>query len=314
MIICTVADRNYLLKGLAMVQRLRELSMSRTVHWLCPDDESYGILIRICHKWNIIPIQASALCKMDPELEKARHNPPSNFGSAYSQWCWTLAPYFTNFCLNNYCKKGDEVFYIDSDIYMLDTAPLHTGIFKKSIYIHSHRNVMPQNYDPKTNTAGYYNVGVVGFIKNAIGCAASAWWKEVMLNPNNLYREQYGTCGDQKYLDLFPELFGRENIHVMDEDEPTIAHGAPWNAMHYKYYPYYYVTYDGRNDQELLCFWHFSHFTARFDAHAWASSYNGEWAPEKIHPMVNDLYERYYSVQRELLDEVRKIIPEFSHD
>lgn len=302
MIICTVADSKYLLKGLAMVKSLG-LPGDMRVMWLCPDlglNGTYRELLNIAPHYGIMPVPAKALVEADPILEKAINNPASSYGDAYSQWCWTLTPYFINFCLKKYCYQGELVFYVDSDIYFMEHFMLMANSLNdagKSIMIHSHRSCTREKYDVKTNTAGYYNVGVMAFRKDPVGIGASSWWKEVMLNPGNQYAAAYGTCGDQKYLDLFPALFGTENILAFDEGDTPIAHGAPWNATEYKYlagassFPVQHIQ-TGRH--EIIHFWHFSHFNCSFEANTWTSSHNGEWAPEKEHPYVRDLYQQYY--------------------
>ena len=49
------------------------------------------------------------------------------------------------------------------------------------------------------------------------------------MNPQNEYAAKYGTCGDQKYLDLFIPLFGSLHVCVFDR-EANIQYAAPWNV------------------------------------------------------------------------------------
>jgi len=52
------------------------------------------------------------------------------------------------------------------------------------------------------------------------------------MDPNNRWHKTHGLCGDQKYLELFFDLFESKNIKILDEN---IGHGAPWNFTLYGY-------------------------------------------------------------------------------
>lgn len=297
MVFCTVSDKNYLLKGLAMVHSLRHnAKQAEMLYWLCLDDETYNAVIKMSAKYTITPIHIDSLIKQHPELAMDP-NRKSQYGDAYANWCWMLAPFFTWWVM-----KGPSlpVFYIDADIYFFQSLNFFQEIIapNNQIMVHSHRNCEIGEYNEKTNPVGYYNVGVVGF-NGETGFSALTWWKDMLLSPQNQYAKQYGTCGDQKYLDLFPKIFGQTSVFVFDE-ELDIAHGAPWNAMKYQFITGYEgkttheVTYRGRH--AALRFWHFSHFNCNFETGHWQSSVKNEWAPENHHPEVREIYQHYYNV------------------
>lgn len=281
---CTHSDKNYLAKGLALYRSLYTYNQNLKLWYLCTDAYTFEKLIELSLP-GIIPISLEQLEEFDSELSNSRNNPPSQFGDAYSQFCWTLTPYFTWWLLENKIEKDQELLYCDADLFFYNDPSVIANICSNySIGIHQHRFT---SYDIETNPVGEFNVGSVYFKSNLIGLSAAKKWKEWLLNPNNEYYGKYGTCGDQKYLDLFIPLWGR-NVCVFDKS--AIAHGAPWNFDRYKYINGNNVVFEGNN--QTILFNHFSHFTIRDGS--WSSSDHGEWKPESGRDWVKDYYEKYY--------------------
>lgn len=269
-------------KGIAMCKSIFAKDEYACIFYLCLDIESYNFIMDI-ENFNVLPIHIDDLEAED--LDKLKMGNKSNYGTSYSQYCWALTPYFIWHLLNNETFWGkpnsaSEILYCDADLYFYESPQLIFDACKnKSVGIHTHGF---GSYDPETNDVGEFNVGCVYFRNDETGKKIALWWKDCMLNLENEYAAKYGTCGDQKYLDLFIPLFGDHNIAVFDRDtNPKIKHGAPWN----------FGNYDFNAKQELL-FNHFSHFKTDFNGN-WSSSDHGEWAPENIHPKVNEYYVNY---------------------
>ncbi len=267
MVFCTVSDRKYLSKGLALYESLNIMNSDFKLFYLCID-EFCANYIAALNIDNLIPIPLSMLEDADPELRQAKLNPRSKYGDEYSQYCWSLTPYFTNFCLHNYVRNNEQIIYVDSDLYFYKPfKDILTAIGNKSIGIHTHRFTPPfKDFDN-----GWYNVGIVVFRKDIVGLSASNEWKDWLLHPNNKYYQQYGTCGDQKYLELFPINYP-ENVSIFDVD---ILHAAPWCS-------------DDINGREIY-WYHFSHFWIDEQGN-WHDSIKGEWNPSKH---MHSYYENY---------------------
>lgn len=311
---CTLSDKNWLHKGLAMYLSLQARVSDFTLHYLCIDDETYNTLSRLVqqHKYKINPIKLDDLLRCDVELQKAKTNPPGKYGDVYSQFCWTLTPYFTWWLLTYKVPLNDWLYYADSDLLFYGN-PLSlgekAGQTDYSVAIHSHRQNHANGYKSENSDVGYYNVGLIMFKNNSTGKAVAEWWKKVLLSTTHQYYELYGTCGDQKYLDLFIPLFGRENTLVWDEALfCSFAHGAPWNFDIYEYGEKPTdVKYKGREETILLN--HFSHFTPDLAKDTWSSSYRGEWKPEEVHRAVRWFYQDYFEKIKEADELINPLSP-----
>lgn len=268
---CTHSDINYLAKGIALYNSISALDPNFKLFYLCTDDATYTTLCKLGLP-SLAPISLANLEQQNKELSLARNNPPSQYGDSYSQFCWTLTPYFINWLLRNEIPRKGELLYCDADLYFYHPPQL---IFDAcavcSVGIHTHQF---ESYNPDTNNVGEFNVGCVFFRNDIDGAIISDHWKNWLLNPKNKYYEKYGTCGDQKYLDLFIPLFGEKNVCVFDRDT-DILHGAPWNFTRYYYHPRNEV-FKPNEPLKKLVFNHFSHFVINNDG-TWRSDDHGEW-------------------------------------
>lgn len=272
--ICTLCDKNYLAKGLAMRQSLIDLGVKYRIYWLCLDEETFVALNEKVRDDNIALFRLSEFEENDEELRKAKSNPKSDYGSQRDNYIWSLTPYFTNYILNKYIERGEYIIYVDSDLEFYSHPQKILDVVRTSIGLHTHRFTPTRK---KLNT-GIYNVGIVIFKKDAIGEYVSGQWKRWVMHVDNEYYKEYGTCGDQKYLEAFFLITDCKNISIFDEDE-IIFHGAPWCC----------------NDLlgRQMDFYHFSHFKI-IDENQWSDSYNGEWNPIR-YPNVKILYENYFN-------------------
>lgn len=292
---CTHSDKNYLVKGLTLYKSLLDRTKHPfTLFYLCSDDESYDILQNLVVSQpqyeHIQPVALRHIFTPD-ELHRARNLPASNYGDQYSQFCWTLTPVFIHHLLTKVLKRNTHLTYFDADLFFYHSPEIIFEVCANyNVGIHKHR--FTGTYDPKTNDVGEFNVGCVYFKNNTEGIKVSTWWKNCLLDPSNAYYKQYGTCGDQKYLDLFIPLFNigdEQNICVFDDDS-RIGHGAPWNFGQYGFPTWASIKYKGI--EQPLLFNHFSHFVLKADG--WQSSYKGEWKPEDWDPEIKKYYEHYY--------------------
>lgn len=266
---CTIADKNYLTKALAMYQSLCDNVDDFTLYFLAIDEYAYYNLIKLSLP-NIKIFLLSNLEDNDIELQTAKDNPATKYGTQYSQYCWTLTPYFTNYVLSNFIESNEYLMYVDADIYFYNTPQIILDEMKeKSVGIHTHRFTPPF----KEVDTGWYNCGIVVFKNDFVGIEISNKWKSWLLNQNNEYFEKYGTCGDQKYLELFQRFC---DVCVFDEN---ILHGAPWCCNDLK----------GKN----ILWYHFSHFN--YTDTEYKDNYKGEWKPT-AHSFIKPYYDNYFKV------------------
>lgn len=281
--IATLCDKNYLAKGLAMRQSLIDLGVEFTLYWLCLDRETHFILEDILDHNDRIYL-LSNLERDNSDLSVLRNNPETRYGSQRDNYIWSLAPYFVNYILDREIDPNDHLFYIDSDIYFYQSPQVILDVMgNKSIAIHTHR------FGPnrKKLDVGWYNVGVIGFKNDRVGKLVSNLWKHWVIDTSNPYYNEYGTCGDQKYLELFVEMFPKQ-VCVFDE-EGSISHLAPWCC---------------ELEDKPVVFFHFSHFQYDLKKNEWRDSIRGEWKPSR-HAHIKPYYESYF----EVIKNVSKLIP-----
>tara|TARA_R110000823_G_C15952304_1_gene502099 strand:+ start:2209 stop:3138 length:930 start_codon:yes stop_codon:yes gene_type:complete len=252
---CTVADDNFTEKVLALNSSLARYQSDYILHLLCVDDEVYNK----CNEPNIKKYRLADLLESDPVLKKAQFNPASrealintanNIEQATRlQFIWALASYFTWWCTEN--LELEDILYIDSDIYFFrDLSGLRESIKDCSVGIIEHRC-------PYSPVNGKYNVGIVYFKNNFQGYKVLTWWKNCLLKHDNEYSITHGTCGDQKYLEVFEEL--TDEVKVLD---PDIGHLAPWNFLSHDYSSGK-ITWNSYTQDLLYC--HFSNFKPDYE-------------------------------------------------
>lgn len=247
---CTLSDWNFLPKGLALYESLKETSSEPfTLYYLCLDDKSFDKLNDL-ELEGITPISIAQFEQNNPVLQTARSNRP------YNEYCWTLASFLCSRLIgipSNVSGSGqiaevnDGITYIDSDIYFYaDIKAFFDEIGNKSVGIIAHRHNHVGHRD------GAYNVGVIYFRNDKPGTDTLTWWFDAVLNKKYPHLQ---TCGDQKYLEEFIPRFGTENVCVVDE---TIGHAAPWNYRLYAWDKLDEGKITWGNKDQVLVFTHFS--------------------------------------------------------
>lgn len=261
---CTLSDRKYLLQGLALYDSLTRMKESFKLHYLCLDDETYNVLLSL-NLDKIRLIKLSDLEKEDKDLINFESNPDSVWGDRYTQYCWAMAPYLCDLLINK--EKLSEILYCDSDIYFFnDFHLIEEEIGNKSIGIVKHR-ITPKECEKP----GIYNVGIIFFKGDISGRSCCNFWKGLLFNPNNRYSKKFGTCGDQKYLELFPMIYNSV-LCIIDK---KVGHLAPWNWKYYGYPSDNEILYRELNIVQKLVYYHFARFKVTDDFKGFTCNYNG---------------------------------------
>lgn len=206
--ICTVADSKYLAQGLVLFESIKNKTTTPfKFHFLCIDEGDFK-------KYNnkidgIVFYNVKDFIQKSKALRKL-------FDTDYRYFCWSLASFFSYYLLQY--KECSSVLYIDSDIcFYRDVQSLLNKFTNKDCAIFRHRQFELNSNRPE----GLYNVGVIFLKNNKNGIKISSWWADAVLNKKY---PSLATCGDQKYLEYFPQLVGEENIYI----DGDVGHGAPW--------------------------------------------------------------------------------------
>lgn len=295
----TLSDHNYLINGLALYESLKAKSSDFTLHYLCLNEQTY-IKLSSLGLPNLKCYNMEELSR-DKDLEILSRNnksSPIDTGDGQSPFHWALGSFFSAYLINTY--NLPHVLYIDSDIVFYDSVDkIFDAIGSKSVGIITHKHVQ---LDKTSTNVGYYNVGVIYF-NDKIGKECLNFWKSCCVDTGNEYAPIFGSCGDQKYLELFDDLFGEENIEVLCK---KVGNGAPWNFTMFEFLdnhriiwrdPNGYVLNAGESLEQDLIFNHFSHFTCDYNSGGWRVDRGGEWGPRlRSHPGVADIYQEYMTL------------------
>jgi len=209
--ICTVADKLYLSKALALYRSLEAVTNSFSLFVCCTDDDTFQIL-KALKLPRCVPVSLSELG--DEELFVLKRQRKA------SEFCWTLKSYFMTYLLET--KGLPHVLYCDSDIgFMDDPALLYHDWGESAVYLCTQRDVdwVEQKY-------GKYQAGIVGVKNNDTGRRMLHWWKQKCREWCFSYVDN-DRMGDQKYLDQVPEMFGDVKISTHRGID-----AAPWNTVY----------------------------------------------------------------------------------
>jgi hypothetical protein len=311
--ICSISDKNYLHYILSLYKSIRDtISVDFTFYMFCIDKESYDVL----YSKNLENVKLISIdeVKESETYKQLSENTEYKPVSSENTYCWSLASFFQYYILDNY--DIEDIFYVDADIlFYNDIKDIHEIVSKKSIGIMLHRHNEVGCY------VGAYNVGLIYFKNDDIGKNCLKWWRDVTIDPSNEWAKEYGTCGDQKYLELFGKLFGDENVCVIDEH---IGHGAPWNLGLYTYLDsllggeilWKTIDHKGKtvdcgldktDRRQKIYFIHFSQFTPDYPNTRYRYDRGGAWIELNIYENQNvkKYYDNYFMKTLESLVELK---------
>jgi len=215
--ISCISDSNYLVYGLALRDSIAEhTNQDFVIHYLALDEETEKSLEGIEN----IKIYKMDCVEKDEMFEFLKANNPSKPGDL-SPFHWALASFFTYYLMSE--EDLPHCLYADTDICFYDDIKnIFDSVEKHDIGLITHKHV-PLDY---MQSVGYYNVGVVYFNNSKESMKCLKFWRDCVADKDNPYAETFGTCGDQKYLELFSFMSEGVKIKTLDHE---IGHAAPWN-------------------------------------------------------------------------------------
>jgi len=234
---CTLFDKNYLYRGLALYNSLLKHCPDFKLWILCMDDIAYNLL----NKMNLYNVELISLKEFEnQELLKIKNTRTA------VEYCWTCTSSLLYYLLKKYSDLK-MLAYLDSDMYFYSSPqPIYDEMGDKSIMIIPHK-LSPANKQLET-TSGKYNVGMLIFKNNKDGINCLGWWKDKCIDWCYNYYDK-GRYGDQLYLNDWPEKFS--GVCVLKHKGTDIA---PWNVSQYKVKK---INNQILIDNEPLIFYHF---------------------------------------------------------
>jgi len=250
--ICTLSDYNYLNRGLSLIDSLNNNNNDIFVYYLCMDEKAYkeglkkNIKNTLFVNLNDILNYVNHDLDVKPSDEALSMEKQIGISAKSMQLNYMMSSIFPKYCLEKF--NLNNIIYCDPDIYFYDSLDLiYEEVGTSSIGLVEHRV-------PHTN-CGRFNVGIIYFLNDEYSKKCLSLWSNCMLNPENEYSQVYGTCGDQKYLELIYEKYP-DKICIIDK---LVGHLAPWNLIYHHYKEKNKIIW--KNIEQKLNYIHYSNFS-----------------------------------------------------
>jgi hypothetical protein len=218
MIFCTLFNWRYLPQGVVLYRSLERATQGNfTLHILCIDDFTAAALRSLdLPNARLIPMS-----EIEDDTLRALRDKRS-----IGEFCWTCT---TPLLLHVLAQQPADtvVAYVDADLWFdADPRAVLDEMGKGSIFVHEHD--FADEHLRLADSSGRFNVGLVAFRNNAEGRACLVRWKEQCLE-ECVMDPAAGKCGDQNYLDEWPERYSGLVISA----NPGVGL-APWNVAKHR--------------------------------------------------------------------------------
>lgn len=283
---CTLTDKNYLYKWLALCNSIEKYIPHYKIWVLCLDEES-EILIKKLNKKNVKTIRLSHL--HNKELEKVKES------RTKQEFAWTCKPSIMSYLLEE--KDVEMMIFVDADLLFYSSVePLLIEKYKNaSIMITSHK--FPKKKMYLADIVGYYNSGFIMFKNDEISRACVRKWKNQCIEWCYNFHDN-GRHGDQSYLKSWPNDYKK----VKEIAEKGVNLGT-WNLERYKVSKKNDMFYI--DDEKLICY-HFHGLSVYLKKRAIIKPY-----PITIHH--KELYAIYLEYLQRAYDEIIVADPSWKH-
>jgi hypothetical protein len=218
MIFCTLFNWLYLPQGIALYHSLaRTVNGEFELHVLCMDDFTFDALRAL----DLPHLRRIALAEIETNALRAVRGTRT-----IGEYCWTCTTPLLKHVIDQ--QPPDAVVsYIDADLgFFSDPSVVLAEMGSGSIYVHEH-GFAPEHTE-LLMASGRFNVGLVCFRNNGEGRACLDKWSAQCLD-ECVMDAAAGLCGDQGYLDEWPDLYPGLVIAA----NPGVGL-APWNLSKYK--------------------------------------------------------------------------------
>lgn len=285
---CTLFDKNYCTRGLALYQSLLQHGGDFTLWILCMDEVVYDILSHL----KLDRVQLIRL----PELEDSELLKIKSTRTAV-EYCWTLTPSLPLYILKKY-PQLDHITYLDADTFFYSSPqPIYDEYANHSILIIRHNYASRFVY--KEKLSGIYNVEYLTFRNDTAALACLQWWRERCIEWC-YFRFEDGKLGDQMYLDDWLTRFS--GVKVLDHPGGGVA---PWNIERFHFSKQNNEPYI---DNQPVIFYHY-HAFKWYNRKQFDPLVGYYFCPPSVLQLI---YYPYVQALNQALDLVQTIVPQFS--
>ena len=215
----TSFNSGFLPQGLALHMSMNRHIDKFILYILCLDEEVFIILKNL----NLSNVRLLKLSDLETdELIRVKKE------RTLREYCWTLTPFAPKFVFEAN-PEVKRVTYLDADLWFRKNPKSIFFEFEsslKDVLITDH--AYAPEYD-QSATSGQYCVQFMIFTRQG-GETVRKWWEDRCIEWCYA-RAENGKFGDQKYLEIWPDLFCNL-VHVLQDKELALA---PWNVTRYPY-------------------------------------------------------------------------------
>jgi hypothetical protein len=215
----TLFDSKFLPMGMALHASMMERANPFHLWIVCMDD-----LIESQLKKLALP-DVSLIPLHEVEDERLLRVKP---GRSRLEYCWTLTCFSFDAVFIR-APELDRLTYVDADLFFFDDPQI---LFKEFEQSGKHVLITEHAFDPHndmTEICGRFCVQFLTFRNTHEAKKVRTWWQERCLEWCFATKEN-GKFGDQKYLDVWPELFPNE-VYIVKQREKMLA---PWNVYYFE--------------------------------------------------------------------------------
>lgn len=245
---CTLFDKNYLDRGLALVESIRKYNTNSNIYVLAMDDMCYKILDAICMPKmvlvNLAEIETEDLLKVKRTRSRG-------------EYCWTCTASLIYFVLTKY--REEYCTYIDADVYFFDDPDqlvdemIQEG---KSVQIIEHRFRNGFAGRVQEELSGRFCVEFNTFKNDEFGIKVLDTWRKQTIEKCS-FSDGEKHFGDQMYLEDWLEKYDCVNVL-----QNLGAGLGPWNVNRYRLLKKrlgeeFWVTYDKGTIPIKVIFFHY---------------------------------------------------------
>lgn len=272
----TFFDKNYLSRGLVLIESLQKHTSKFELYVLCLDDFTIQYFNRNKHQYpEIITLTLSDVEEQDQELLACKGN------RSTIEYYFTLSPCLPLFLLNKY--ELSHICSLDADIKFYDSPDTLFDLNNYSIVITPHKFSQEIKYKEKN---GKNNVSFQIFKNDQVGISCLELWRKQCIDwckdEIDIENDRFA---DQKYLDNWEQKYAPK-IKVLNDNVSGLA---SWNLNNYVITKKEALFYS--NDERII-FYHFHH--NKFLKKRWAT--NGfKGYQVRNQEGINEIYNDYWN-------------------
>lgn len=276
---CTLFDKNYLVRGLALYYSLQKHSSNFHL-WICcmdefTDNHLSGLALENVTILKLANVEDDSLLKVKSERSVA-------------EYCWTLKAPLIRYILEKY--QVLSMIYCDADIYFFsDPEPIDKEWQGHSILLCRRRD----DYELQ-KIYGLYQTSLIGFKNDEVGMKCVDWWRERCIEAcSSEPQPEKSIWRDQKYMDRIPYIFSYIKIAENHGINAALWSIANENLDSYAKDGEFFV-----KNNKLIAY----HFAGEllFDENRFNAF--GQAIPESVN--IDNIYTAYSNILKQISEEV----------